>query len=117
MGDLANALVAPLAMLGAAAAIAVLIAPMLLSHVPRPYLMAWSVASLFLGAAMICDQLGHAQSFGLALARGLETSAAIGALVSLIWLRQNRWDVFDRRQDGRRQAERHAHYRSRSLVE
>src|SRR6185369_16649305 len=116
MGDLANALVAPLAMLGAAAAIAVLIAPMLL-HVPRPYLMAWSVASLFLGAAMICDQLGHARSFGLALARAMETSAAIGALVSLIWMRQNRWDLFGRRLGSRQQAERHARHLSKSLSE
>jgi len=117
MGELANALVAPLAMLGAAAAIAVLIAPMLLSHVPRPYLMAWSVASLFLGAAMICDQLGHARSFGLALARAMETSAAIGALVSLIWMRQNRWDLFGRRLGSRQQAERHARHLSKSLSE
>lgn len=116
MGDLANALVAPLAMLGAAAAIAVLIAPMLLSHVPRPYLMAWSVASLFLGAAKFCDQLGHDRSLGLALAWAIVTSAAIGALVSLIWLRQNRWDVFESHQN-RRQAERHARYHSKSLVE
>ena len=115
MGDLANALVAPLAMLGAAAAIAVLIAPMLL-HVPRPYLMAWSVASLFLGAAKFCDELGHNQSPALALAWAMVTGVAIGALVSLIWLRQNRWDVFERRQD-RQQAERHARYHSKSLVE
>ena len=90
---------------------------MLLSHVPRPYLMAWSVASLFLGAAMICDQLGHAHSFGLALARAIETIAAIGALVSLIWLRQNRWDMFGRRQDSRQQAERRASYHLKTPAE
>src|SRR6478736_6643279 len=116
MGDVANALVAPLAMLGAAAAIAVLIAPMLLSHVPRPYLMAWCVASLFLGAAKFFDELGHAHSPGLALAWAMMTRAAIGALVSLIWLRQNRWDLFGRHQN-RQQAERHARYQWKSLVD
>jgi hypothetical protein len=40
-----------------------------------------------------------------------------GALVSLIWLRQNRWDVFDRRPDSRQQAERHARSHAKSLAE
>jgi hypothetical protein len=44
------------------------------------------------------------------------TSAAIGALVALIWLRQNRWDVFGRHQD-RQQAERHARYHWKSLAD